>query len=187
MTQTPQLALLQSMTLPDDKVAEWVHLLPSGTIATVDGRGPYSVANAAEVIAASFLDRKKLPIDENHAIDLAAPRGEASPARGYVVELQARTDGIWGRVDWTPTGKALMEDRAYVGISPAILHDAKGQVLRILSASLVNRPKPDRRPGLASAAGSPSTTNNAHTLPMAVNRPPWSTSTPSEPISRCKL
>ena len=28
---------------------------------------------------------------------------------------------------------------------------------------------------------------NAHTLPMAVNRPPWSTSTPSKPISRCRL
>ncbi|WP_370269232.1 phage protease [Nioella sp.] len=140
MNTVPAIALLQATTLPDDPVADWVHLLPAGTIATVDGRGPYSVLNAAEVIEASFLDRKKLPIDENHAIDIAAPRGQSSPARGYVVELQAREDGIWGRVDWTPSGKALIADRAYVGISPAILHDANGRVLRILSASLVNRP-----------------------------------------------
>jgi transposase InsO family protein len=29
--------------------------------------------------------------------------------------------------------------------------------------------------------------NHQHPLPMAVNRPPWSTSTPSKPISRCRL
>jgi len=36
-------------------------------------------------------------------------------------------------------------------------------------------------------AGSPSTTTNTHTLPMAGNRPPWSTSIPSKPMSRCTL
>ena len=46
--------------------------------------------------------------------------------------------------------------------------------------------KPDRRPGLGSGAGSPSTTIIAHTLPMADSRPPWSTSTTSKPISRCR-
>lgn len=140
MTRTPNLALLQAVTLPGDPVAEWVHLLPAGAITTMDGRGPYRVPDAAALITQSLHQGAKLPIDENHAIDLAAPRGEASPARGYIVELQARSDGIWGRVEWTESGKALMADRAYLGLSPAILHDAKGQVLRILRASLVNRP-----------------------------------------------
>jgi transposase InsO family protein len=43
---------------------------------------------------------------------------------------------------------------------------------------------PGRRPGLASGAGSPSTTTIAHTQPMAVNRPPWPASTQPHPISR---
>lgn len=140
MTKTPQLALLQTMTLPGDSIAEWVHLLPAGEITTQDGRGPYRVGDASALITASLHQGAKLPIDENHAIDLAAPRGEASPARGYIVELQAREDGLWGRVEWTESGKALMADRAYLGLSPAIIHDAKGQILRILRASLVNRP-----------------------------------------------
>jgi len=33
-----------------------------------------------------------------------------------------------------------MADRAYLGLSPNILHDAKGTILRIQRASLVNRP-----------------------------------------------
>ena len=144
MNTSPTIALSQSMTLPVDPVADWVHLLPAGTITTQDGRGPYRVEDAARLIADSLQAERggtaKLPIDENHAIDLAAPRGEASPSRGWIVELQAREDGIWGRVDWTATGRALLTDRAYLALSPAIAHDATGRVLRILRASLVNRP-----------------------------------------------
>jgi putative transposase len=39
---------------------------------------------------------------------------------------------------------------------------------------------------LASGAGSPSTTTITHIMPMAVNRPPWSTSPQPKPISRCR-
>jgi len=67
MTNTPTLALLQAMTLPVDPVAEWVHLLPAGTITTMDGRGPYRVSDAAALIAQSLHQGAKLPIDENHA------------------------------------------------------------------------------------------------------------------------
>lgn len=141
MNNAPIIALLQAAPLPADPVAEWVHLLPAGTISTQDGRGPYRVEDPARLIAESLQgDGAKLPIDENHAIDLAAPRGEASPSRGWIVELQARDDGIWGRVDWTATGRALLAERAYLALSPAIAHDASGRVLRILRASLVNRP-----------------------------------------------
>jgi len=141
--ETQHIALMQARPLPsteEGQVPDWVHLLPGGSaILTRDGRGPYRVPDPAAVIAAS-LDGGKLPIDENHAIDLAAPHGDPSPARGHIVELQARADGIWGRVEWTGTGRALLVDRAYLGLSPAISHTPQGQVLRILSASLVNRP-----------------------------------------------
>ena len=140
MTNAPTIALLQAQTLPTDAgAAEWVHLLPAGVIRTQDGRGPYRVADADNLIATS-LQAGKLPIDENHATDLAAPRGEPSPARGWIVELQARADGIWGRVEWTPTGLALLADRAYRALSPVIAHAADGTVMGILRASLVNRP-----------------------------------------------
>lgn len=119
---------------------EWVHLLPVGEIRTGDGRGPYRVDDITRLVAASLPAGERLPIDENHATDLAAPRGEPAPARGWIVELQARQDGVWGRVEWTDAGRDLVSGRAYRGISPAIVHEPDGRVTAILRASLVNRP-----------------------------------------------
>ena len=140
MTHALTHALMAMMPLAapvEGAVPDWIHLLPTGAIQTQDGRGPYTTADLSDVIAASG---GKLPIDENHAIDIAAPLGQPSPARGHIVELQARADGLWGRVEWTASGRALMADRAYLGISPVIAHDAGNRVHAVLRASLTNRP-----------------------------------------------
>ncbi|QRY97257.1 hypothetical protein JT366_08575 [Sphingomonas paucimobilis] len=90
----------------EGKVPEWVHLLPAGPVRTADGRGPYRVNDIHSIVSASMAGGK-LVLDECHATDLAAPRGESAPARGWIVELQARADGVWGKVDWTPEGARL--------------------------------------------------------------------------------
>ena len=135
-------ALCATLTLPEDdgKAPEWVHLLPAGEIRTGDGRGPYRVRDAAALLSAAPTPGGRLPIDENHATDLAAPRGEPAPARGWIVELQSRDDGVWGRVEWTAAGRRLVAGRAYRGLSPVIQHLKNGDVTAILRASLVNRP-----------------------------------------------
>ncbi|PWE30005.1 hypothetical protein DDZ14_16145 [Maritimibacter sp. 55A14] len=124
----------------DAEAPEWVHLLPAGAIQTADARGPYSVADAEALIAVSFTDTDRLVLDENHATDLAAPSGAPAPARGWIVEMQARPSGIWGRVEWNAAGRELVATKAYRGISPVILHDRSGRIVRILRASLVNKP-----------------------------------------------
>ncbi len=137
---TSEIALCSALPLADDAgVPEWVHLLPAGLVRTNDGRGPYTVASMS-AIAARLKDGERLPIDECHAIDRAAPLGLPAPARGWIVELQARDDGLWGRVEWTEEGQRLMAGKAYRGISPAILHDKARQVLGVLRASLINTP-----------------------------------------------
>lgn len=125
--------------LPDGGVPEWVHLVPSGTFRGEDGRGPYRLTAPGAVIAASMA-AKRLPIDENHAIDRAPTTGVPSPARGWIDRMEARPDGIWGHVEWTPTGHVLMTEHAYRGISPAFFHDKSGVVLRIVRAALTNTP-----------------------------------------------
>ncbi len=137
--------LMAALPAPETGGAEapdWIHLLPTaeGAIQTSDARGPYQVGDAARLIAASFAEGNKLPIDENHATDLAAPKGLPAPARGWIVEMQARADGIWGRVEWTGRGRELVTDRAYRAISPVVLHDKAKRIVRVLRASLVNRP-----------------------------------------------
>ncbi|MCX7283644.1 MAG: hypothetical protein NTX28_06300 [Novosphingobium sp.] len=130
------MAVGQAGTVPD-----WVHLLPQGLIRTVDGRGPYNVKSLQAVADASLAKAPhRLPIDECHSIDRAQPLGMSAPAIGWIVELQARGDGLWGRVEWSRTGRTLLSDRAYQGISPAILHTASGEVVQVLRASLTNTP-----------------------------------------------
>jgi phage I-like protein len=120
---------------------EWIHLLPGGAqVETGDRRGPYLIQDAQAIIDASFANDSRLAVDENHSIDLAAPKGGASPARGWITEMQARDDGIWGRVEWTDAGRELVATHAYRGISPVITHSKTKAVLSILRASLVNQP-----------------------------------------------
>jgi phage I-like protein len=127
-----------------DAVPEWVHLAPAaGTFRGFDGRGPYRVGDIAALAAASLASGQgAILIDENHSTDLAAPRGEKAPARGWVREMQARADGLWGKVEWTPEGRALVANREYRGISPAMAVDAKDNttVRAVLRASLTNNP-----------------------------------------------
>ena len=126
--------------LPADGTApEWVHLVPAGTFTGVDGRGPFRLRDPQAVIDASMA-AGKLPIDENHATDLAAPQGGASPAHGWIVGMESRADGLWGRVEWNPSGHALMAARAYRSISPVFDHTADGTVVRVSRAGLTNTP-----------------------------------------------
>lgn len=144
----PALASYHS-SLPDAAAAgvpDWVHLLPAGTFSGRDGRGPFHLRDAAAVIAAS-MQAGKLAIDENHSTDLAAPAGMPSPAKGWIVEMQAREAdgagapaGIWGRVEWNDAGRSLMAERAYSGISPVFVSAKDGTILSILRAALTNTP-----------------------------------------------
>jgi len=126
---------------PAEGESTWLHLVPAGEFSGADGRGPYVLENPDEVIARS-LQGGKLVMDECHATDRAAPQGLPAPARGWIVELQARPDGIWGRVEWTPTGRQLMAEGAYRGVSPALLARKKSPhvVVQILRAALTNDP-----------------------------------------------
>ncbi|MCW4589352.1 phage protease [Gluconacetobacter entanii] len=125
----------------DGKAPEWIHLVPSGTFKCRDGRGPFRLANPQDVITHSMQDgRIHLPLDENHSTDRAATAGGSAPAIGWIEQLEARPDGIWGRVDWNQSGKTLVADRAYSGVSPAIGTTPDGVVTRIARASLTNLP-----------------------------------------------
>lgn len=118
---------------------DWLHLLPAGEIRTHDGRGPYRVPDARVLIAESMAGGK-LVLDENHATDLAAPKGLPAPARGWIVQLQQRADGVWGRVEWTDEARRMAIWRSYRAVSPAIAHRKDGTALAILRVSLTNTP-----------------------------------------------
>lgn len=139
----PLVATAAAIDLPDSaEVPEWVHLLPAGQggIQTYDGRGPYKLADMQAVIASSMQSERGMPIDENHTTDMALMNGAGAPARGWIKALEARADGLWGRVEWTRAGKELLADRAYRGISSVFNHLTDNTITRVLRASLTNKP-----------------------------------------------
>lgn len=121
---------------------EWLHLSPLGAVTGRDGRGPYVIGDRAAAQAIIANSAKLLPVDENHATEIAKKTGQPSPARAWIEAMEVREDGIWGRPAWTPSGAEIMSRREYRGISPAwAVKD--GRVLGIVSVALTNTPNID--------------------------------------------
>ena len=141
--------------LPDDagRGKQWVQLVPSGTFYGEDGRGPYKVDPAA-VVAGSHANRKgkmHLVVDFVHQTQLGATSGTPAPAAGWIVTLQAREDGVWGEIEWTPAGRKALAGREYRHLSPVFAHDrVTGIVSRLLGAGLTNIPNIAELPALHS-------------------------------------
>lgn len=121
---------------------QWVQLATLGSMKTVDGRGPYKVTAPADIIAASFrnVSTDKLPVDYEHAIDKLAPKGLPAPAAGWIARMEARPDGIWGLVEWTPNAVRQITEKEYRFLSPVIMHSPDMEIKAIVRASLTNNP-----------------------------------------------
>lgn len=123
-------------------VPDWVQLTPPGpSIAGRDGRRWTLDAPAVALAFRDTLaDGAAVPVDIEHATEVKAPRGEPAPAVGWLTEVEARGEALWARVDWTEEGRTALASRAYRFLSPAFLFDTAGQVLRLVSVGLTNRP-----------------------------------------------
>jgi len=121
---------------------EWVHLIPAGRTSGRDGRGPYVLEDAQAVVAASIREGLDAVIDYDHQTDLAAVKGVGgtAPAAGWIKALEARADGIWGKVEWTEKAAAAIAAREYRYISPVFIHTRAGQIKAVLRAGLTNNP-----------------------------------------------
>lgn len=120
---------------------KWIQLLPPGQIIT--GRdGRTWVNDRPDIILASFAaEGKDLPIDWEHSSQIKAPKGEQSPAAGWIKKIEAREGGIWGLVEWTGKGAGSVISREYRFISPVFQHEIESKrILRLVSCGLTNQP-----------------------------------------------
>ena len=112
--------------------------------------GPQTIDRAyGEQIAANFranVTQVGVPLDIEH---------EQGPAPGWVTGVEAREDGVYAQVDWTPLGQQLVGDRVYRYVSPEWFlqwqRGIDGQVFdRVLTRlSLTNKPFFSNLPALA--------------------------------------
>lgn len=122
-------------------IPERIQLLPAGEfILGRDGR-KWTKRDAEAIAKKSNEYLTNHPIDENHATDLKAPKGESSPAMGWFSSVYAETDGsVWAQAEWTDKGKQTLQAKEYRYLSPVFENDTSGEVVKILRAALTNRP-----------------------------------------------
>lgn len=137
--------------LPKGEAPEWVVLFPTlGKVETRDGR--HFEVDAATLLQAFRADGLELPVDVNHATDLAAFGGGRSNAVGWVTELREQGGRLEGRVDWLDEGRSLLAARQYRYVSPSFYRDDLNRATRLKAVALVTAPALGRMPALAGAA-----------------------------------
>lgn len=149
----------------DGKLDEsgWIHLIaqgqvpislerPDGTVAKLtqvyDNDGLKNILNrfneqAQEMIAAQRWSG--LLLDFDHFSNKADMPSEAA---GWIMELDLRDDGIWGRVEWTDKGKASVDGKQYKFASVVhslneceVLGNGRIRPKSIRKAALTNQPR----------------------------------------------
>ena len=118
-------SLFLSLNAEGGDLPSRIELVPAGElVAGRDGR-TWKNTNPAQAAANSMKRLAKLPIDENHATDLAAPRGGASPAFGWITALNADGRGaIFADVEWTARGRDAVANKEIKRLAvraPAVL------------------------------------------------------------------
>ncbi len=147
-------AATNEVHLVDGKVPEWITLIPAGTFALVDGRGPYTNFNPDAIISASLAraGKTELPGDYDHHIDAATERGVKGLASGWVKELKAEGGAVRARVEWTSAAAEHLRQKEYRYISPRFAVDDQGRVACIVRFALTNNPAIKDMPAIAAHA-----------------------------------
>lgn len=127
----------------------FIKIAPRGRVTTRNGE---SYSFDPEGLSARFnQDDVSLPIDFEHSTVHLAAKGQRSDAIGWIDQLEARADGIYGRVDWLDAGKAALAARTHRYVSPTFHRDADGNATWLHSVALVTAPALANMPALAHA------------------------------------
>ncbi|MDR0376512.1 MAG: phage protease [Spirochaetaceae bacterium] len=134
-------SLFLSLNFESGALPSSLELIPAGTlIRGRDGR-EWKKSDPKKIVLNSAARLSKLVIDENHATDLSAPKGGASPAMGWMTNLRTGAGGsIRADVEWTKRGGEAVLNKEYSFISPVFLHDDRGEITVVLRAALTNSP-----------------------------------------------
>ncbi len=99
-----------------------------------------------------------LPVDYLHRGAFDELPVDQQIASGWIENLEARTDGLWAQVKWTPKARELIAADEYRFLSPEFhlkgidAHTGKPQGPTLVGAGLLNRPAFQEMPRVAAAA-----------------------------------
>lgn len=159
--------------LKPGEAPDWVHLFPPGQIVGRDGR-EFDLADPGAVVLAFEGNGADLPIDYGHQNDAPAAK-LAGPVRaaGWIKELAARPDGLWGRVEWTAAAREMIGNREYRYLSPSFYYErATKAITRLKGAGLVHSPNFHLKALAAEERGGSEADGFRHDLAQAMGLPP---------------
>lgn len=129
----------QSLNQENINITKRIPILPSNPVKAKNGKQYYF---DVDKVINNFKQRQTdLPIDINHESELNAKKGLPAPAVGWVKNMVKEQDGsVWGDVEWTEVGEAMVKNKQSRYISPACMHNSKGEIDYITSVALTNSP-----------------------------------------------
>lgn len=127
---------------------KWLLLIPAGTFSGRDGRGPYHAGDLVSLQRIADTTRRyagstDILVDYEHQSRNTLENGKPAPAAGWIKEVEARPDGLYGRVEWTANAAAAIKAKEYRYISPVYFHTKAGEILALQTVGLTNVPNLD--------------------------------------------
>lgn len=150
---------------PDAAAPEWIKVAPRGAFSARDGR-QFNVSPEA-LVERFNADGIAVPIDIDHATVKKAASGDEAGAVGWIEELQARADGLYGRVKWLADGLRVLAAKSHRYISPAFPAGKDGRAMWLHSAALVAAPALSM-PAVASAISTEQGASDMDAKPIAL-------------------
>lgn len=134
-----ELYLSYCIELSAGKFPRKIKLLPHGEMTGNDGR--HFVNNNPEDIVAAFnADPREVALDIEHSTEIQAPQGKPAPAQGWFTEFEVIDGEVWAMLDLNKNGLELIDGKNYKYISPAFYHDEHGNIFKVSSVGLTNKP-----------------------------------------------
>ena len=106
---------------------DWVQLAPLGDHAHslgIQRFTPAFIQNIANRFNGFFARMGRLfsgaPTFEGHH-DIEPDKYPNSRSYGWIMALEARSDGLWGRMTWTPEGREMLQNGAFKFVSPVFI------------------------------------------------------------------
>lgn len=117
------------------------HLVPLGEFPTktTAGKKVMQICDAQAVNRMVETFKPKALIDFEHR---SYNKDGDTSAAGWIVEVAARPDGLWGKIDWSDLGQAAVANKRYRGHSPVLdldlLEGNRGRPSAIVGSGLTN-------------------------------------------------
>ena len=124
-------------------IGEWPHEA-SGKVQIIDAAALASIVKNFKKIKAEKKNFAGLLVDQDH---FSLEADQPSEAYGWLVDMEARADGLWGRIRWTDIGEQALVGGRYRYLSPVWLtsdcepiEGDKVRPLKLQSVAVTNAP-----------------------------------------------